>query len=196
MKTKTCSVPLLLATLLAVLGMTSGCARVPAQPYADAYQAALQRYPGTADVTPAMTDRFVAFFNARADAGGPVSAEEVYADAVYFSDTLLTTEDRAAVLSHVDRMHESTDVMNVRVLGRLVDGADVYLVWRMRADFTAAGRDVSSDTVGISHLRFDDQGRIVLQQDFWDSAEGLYRHLPVMGGLINYVRGRFDDDSA
>jgi len=31
---------------------------------------------------------------------------------------------------------------------------------------------VLSDTIGATHLRFDRDGRIVLQQDFWDSTEG------------------------
>jgi hypothetical protein len=51
---------------------------------------------------------------------------------------------------------------------------------------------VTSNTVGVTHLRFDEAGRIILHQDFWDSAEGLYRHIPVLGSLIGVIRGRFD----
>jgi hypothetical protein len=66
----------------------------------------------------------------------------------------------------------------------------VYLRWSMRMQFRAAGRDVDSLSVGITQLRFDEAGQIVLQQDYWDSAEGFYRHLPVVGGLIGWIGRR------
>ena len=45
-------------------------------------------------------------------------------------------------------------------------------------------------SVGISHLRFDGDGKIVLHRDYWDAAGGLYEYLPVVGGLIRWIKGR------
>lgn len=165
-----------------------GCsARTPA--YADAYGEALERYPGTDQVTPDMTDGFVAFFSQQANAP---QASQLYGERLYFSDTLLTSEERTAVLDHLARMHAAATEMTVTVLDKQIDGQDVYLVWQMHATFTPVASPVRSNSLGVTHLRFGPDGRIVLQQDFWDSAEGLYRHVPVVGGLIRIVRGRFE----
>lgn len=192
MYTAAIKIPILLAGLA-----LAACTPTPPASYADAYRNALSRYPGTKDVTPAMTDRFIAYFDGSggdqsAGAAATVDAADLYGERAYFSDTLLTTEDRATLLRHLRRMHDSAQRLDVRLIDRQIDGQDAYLVWQMSATFDAAG-SVNSNTLGVTHLRFDEDGRIVLHQDFWDSSEGLYRHLPVLGQLINLVQGRFGD---
>lgn len=174
----------------------TGCTQAPPQPYADAYQAALERYPGTTRITPDMTARFVRFFSHDNNDGATTDTPaldptELYGEPLYFSDTLLTTENRSAALQHLNRVRSGTRSLMVTVLDTQVDGQDVYLVWHMRATFAPVRSPVTSTTLGMSHLRFDDTGRIIFQQDFWDSAEGLYRHVPVLGFLIDSIQGRF-----
>jgi len=177
---------LLLGVLLTAV---AGCSQNSPGAYADRYAAALERLPGTTDVTPAMTERFVAFFSH----DGTADPGDIYGEPLYFSDTLVTTDERAVALRHLRRMRDAAGGLQVQVIEELVRGQDVYLIWQMHASFEALGREVDSNTVGITHLRFDEDGRIILHQDFWDSAEGFYGHLPVLGGLINTVKGRFAD---
>ena len=186
--------PIALLSLLVLLSLASACAQQTQPPYAERYVEALQRYPGVQPVSAARLDAFVRFFSHADDQSAPVTAVELYAPQLYFSDTLFTSERHEAVLSHLDRMRQAAGELRVTVLDRQIDGADVYLVWRMHASFTPVRKPVISDTVGVTHLRFDDQGRIVLQQDFWDSAEGFYRHLPVMGALIRSIGRRFNSE--
>lgn len=181
---------LLLAIAAAALG---ACTQSRPSDYADHYQAALTRLSGTTDITPAMTERFVAFFTHEEEAEAAADPAELYGDPLYFSDTLLTTSDRDAALRHLRRMRDSAQSLKVRLIDQQISGQDVYLIWQMEATFQPVRRQVTSNTVGVTHLRFDDAGRIILHQDFWDSAEGLYRHVPVLGALINAIRGRFDD---
>jgi hypothetical protein len=186
--------PIALVALFALLSLLSACVQQGPPPYAERYVEALARYPGAQPVSEARLDAFVRFFSHAADPGEPVTAIELYAPQLYFSDTLLTSERYDAVLTHLDRMRQAAGELTVTVLDRQIDGADVYLVWRMHARFTPVRKPVVSDTVGVTHLRFDDQGRIVLHQDFWDSAEGFYRHLPVMGALVRNIGRRFNSD--
>ncbi|MDZ7668338.1 MAG: nuclear transport factor 2 family protein [Gammaproteobacteria bacterium] len=179
--------PLLL--IAALVAAAAGCSQTSAGAYADRYTAALERLPGTTQVTPAMTERFVAFFSHE----GSADPGDIYGEPLYFSDTLVTTDERTVALRHLRRMRDAAGSLQVHVLDELVRGADVYLIWQMQASFKALGREADSNTVGVTHLRFDEDGRIILHQDFWDSAEGFYGHVPVLGGLINTVKGRFAD---
>ena len=178
--------------LLLLLGLAA-CAQQGSVPYAERYAGALERSPGVPQTSTAPIDAFVAFFSSHDPSGAP-SAEALYASSLYFSDTLLTSERREDVIAHLERMRSGAGELQVSVLDSQVDGADVYVVWRMRARFQPVRKTVESDTIGMTHLRFDAEGRIVLQQDFWDSAEGFYRHLPVVGSLVVAIGRRFAVD--
>jgi hypothetical protein len=180
------------ATILVILPilLTAGCASERPAPYAISYTQALDRYPGNAGVTPEMLESFVQHF-AQMNTLTPAATESLYAAELYFSDTLLTTEDRATLVRHVESMRNNDTQVQVAILETLISGADVYLVWTMDATFKPVRKPKTSRTIGVTHLRFNNTGQVVLHQDFWDSAAGVYQHLPVVGAIIRNINGRF-----
>ncbi|MFU8813723.1 MAG: nuclear transport factor 2 family protein [Pseudomonadales bacterium] len=188
---------LLVVALLAIAVGVAGCSQTPSKPYADSYRNALVELHGTTAVSTAMTERFVRFFTHEDGAGAAaeiIDPDEMYGDPMYFSDTLVTTRNRDVALEHLRRMRSSTGALRIQVIDTQVSGQDAYLIWHMEASFEPVRRTVTSNTVGVTHLRFDEQGRIILHQDFWDSAEGFYQHVPVLGTVINVVRRSFGRD--
>lgn len=185
---KVTSIVVALTLLPAALG---GCAGPTSPAYAVAYRQALQDLPGFAPVDPAWLDRFVAHFSSRGDQPMNVDSSALYAEELYFCDTLLTTRSRKQLQAHMEAFTESGARVAIEVLDRQIDGPDAYLIWFMEANFAPAGREVTSRTLGVSHLRFNDRGQIVLHQDFWDAAAGFYEHVPVLGGAIRRVGRSF-----
>ena len=57
--------------------------------------------------------------------------------------------------------------------------------------FRKFARGQETWSVGISHLRFGSDGRVVYHQDYWSAADGVYQHIPILGGLIRAIRKRF-----
>ena len=45
-------------------------------------------------------------------------------------------------------------------------------------------------TIGMTQIRFNAEGKVVLHQDYWDSAAGFFEHLPVTNQMINTVKKR------
>jgi steroid Delta-isomerase len=43
---------------------------------------------------------------------------------------------------------------------------------------------------GASHLIFNTEGKVTLHRDYWDAAEELYEKLPVVGGLMRWLKRR------
>jgi hypothetical protein len=171
-----------IATLLTLL--LTGCAGGAPTSYADRYVAALGHYPGVELQSEAPIDAFLLFFS---QAPTSTSANRLYANELYFSDTLFTSERHDEVVSYLDAMHQHAGGLDIVLLGRQIDGADVYLVWRMRFTFTPIRKPIESDSIGITHLRFNERGQIVLQQDFWDSAAGFYGQLPIVGPVLERI---------
>lgn len=188
-----------IAIILLLLAILAGCAGPTTPPYAVAYRQALDELPGFAPVDPAWLDRFVSHFSSRGDQPMDVDSGALYAEQLYFCDTLLTTRSREQLQAHMAAFTESGARVAIEVLDRQIDGPDAYLIWFMEASFSPAGREVTSRTLGVSHLRFNERGQIVLHQDFWDAAAGFYEHIPVLGGTIRRVGRSFArpvDDSS
>ena len=81
--------------------------------------------------------------------------------------------------------------VEVEILQTLQRDADVYLVWAMSARFQPLRKTVTSNTIGITHLRFNSLGQVILHQDFWDTGLGFYQHIPALGRVIKGINGRF-----
>ncbi|MCK5874759.1 MAG: nuclear transport factor 2 family protein [Alcanivoracaceae bacterium] len=176
---------------LSVLAVTvTGCAGRDRTSYASAYQEASNRFPGVAIESMAPVDRFKTVY---ADLQGPDLAERisaVYAEDLYFNDTLHTFSNRAGLSKYLQDTAERVDSVQVHVDRVIVDGADVWLKWRMETRARALGRTMQADTIGMTHLRFDNNGQVVLHQDYWDSTEGVFSHIPFIGGLVRWTRNR------
>ena len=52
----------------------------------------------------------------------------------------------------------------------------------------AKGEPIHS--VGISQVRFNENGKVVFHQDFWDSGRHIYGQIPVVGGMIGIIKDR------
>ena len=115
----------------------------------------------------------------------------LYAPELYFSDTLTIARSHDQLVAHFRRLREADAHIDV-ILEDVVTGGDAtYVRWRMHNEFRVPGRDVSARTIGITLFRFDREGRIAFHQDYWDSTEGFYRHLPVLGSIIGQIGKRF-----
>jgi hypothetical protein len=158
--------------------------------YVDDYLAALDHYHGVSDaeVIERGVRRFTETLGDLTVADLRQRVEATYADDLYFNDTFKTLRRLDELAPYLAETGEKVSQSRVDVLSHVADGEDVYVRWVMDFTFSAAGREIDSRSIGLSHLRFDDSGRIVLHQDFWDSADGFYSNLPFVGGLLHRVR--------
>ena len=172
----------------------AGCASSPAnlQSYPSAYRVALTDFPGSADVSTETISTFTEFLSKLGSEKTGVRAGQLYASELHFSDALMMTHDRDRVVNHFQGMVDAGTAVQVEILQTIVSEADVYLVWSMQAEFAPVRQSVVSDTIGVTHLRFNEAGRVVLHQDFWDTGLGFYQHIPVLGRVVKSINRRFE----
>jgi hypothetical protein len=172
---------------LAMMALLVGCGGSTSEPrYPQRYDKALVA-ASAAPVPAEAAQRFAGFFQSIDQPDVAARIDALYGDDVYFSDTLFVTEDRAALARHFERLNGSGAHIEVDVDDAVISGANLYLRWRMRVTFPNDGVTPRTQTIGMTQLRFDESGRIGFQQDFWDSSEGFYRQLPVLGWAIGRV---------
>lgn len=158
--------------------------------YIRAYHQALKNTEQSAPPSQQSIDNFIAVFTSLNAEDLPQKMEEAYAENLYFSDTLNVINTRSTLIDYLTETGERLDEINVTIVSVSHDDADVYVRWEMETKFSVWGKDIDAHSVGISQLRFNEQGKVVLHQDFWDSSEGLLTHLPFVGGIVRWTRNR------
>jgi hypothetical protein len=154
------------------------------------YEQAMERFPGDVD---GIERGLAAFDEAFGNLADPQVAERMrvlYAESIYFNDTLKTFDHRDDLVHYMKETGANLDSSSVEIKQVLRDGPDTFIRWTMEFRTRAAGRDIHSRSIGMTHLRFNAEGQVVLHQDFWDSGHGLYAHLPVVGFMVRRVHDR------
>jgi hypothetical protein len=76
------------------------------------------------------------------------------------------------------------------VTGQVVDGAQAFLTWEFRFRFKRFDTTTLQSVRGASHVVFNEQGLVTVHRDYWDAAEELYEKLPVLGGVMRWLKKR------
>ncbi|MCX7713794.1 MAG: nuclear transport factor 2 family protein [Chthoniobacterales bacterium] len=172
-----------------------GCKKEEAMKEVDAYKRALvekrgEDAPFGSEKEKRNVARFARFFQDVTEESVRSLIRETYAPRLYFFDTLVRIETVEELERYFVATARNAEWIRVEVKDVARSGEEYYVRWEMgmRLKAVKAGQELRS--VGMSHLRFDAEGRIVLQHDFWDSAAGFYEHVPVLGAGIRWLRAR------
>jgi hypothetical protein len=148
-------------------------------------------FPAGSDIERAALERFTAFFSSLAADRVATQLDATYAPDVYFDDTLKTVRGSAALKTYLTHSADAVEQCRVGIEEISRTDAGEYLVrWRMMIRFKRFRRGVDTWSIGVSHLRFARDGRVVYHQDYWNAAAGLYQHLPLIGAAIRWIQRR------
>ena len=87
-------------------------------------------------------------------------------------------------------MYVALDQPHFVITGQLVDGAQAFLTWEFRFRFKRFDTATAQTVRGGSHVVFNEQGLVTMHRDYWDAAEELYEKLPVVGGVMRWLKKR------
>ncbi len=112
---------------------------------------------------------------------------EIYATDARFKDPFNEVEGTVAITKIFEHMFVSVHEPRFIVTGQVVQGMQCFLTWDFRFAFM---RSKTQEQVirGASHLMFSPAGQITLHRDYWDAAEELYEKLPIIGGVMRWLK--------
>jgi hypothetical protein len=114
-----------------------------------------------------------------------------YAADAYFNDTLKTIIGTEALSHYLRESANAVDSCIVEVLEvTRTEHSDHLFRWKMMIRFKRFKKGQDTWTVGMSHLRFNAQGLVQYHQDYWNATDGIFRHIPVLGYMIDKIIAR------
>ncbi len=124
------------------------------------------------DLTPESVGRFAEFYSADA----------------YFKDPFNEVRGVSAIERIFAHMFKQVDAPRFVVTEQVVDAGGAMLVWEFCYRVRLWGKGEAQVMRGVSHLRFDADGKVCYHRDYWDTAEELYMKLPGLGTLMRGLR--------
>ncbi len=134
-------------------------------------------------------EKIVVFFETLS----PQSVErfgQFYTEDAYFKDPFNEVRGVPAIQQIFAHMYTALHEPRFVVTGRIVEGEQVFLSWDFHFRFRNFSSEQPQTIRGASHLRLAADGRIRSHRDYWDAAEELYEKLPVVGGLMRWLKKR------
>jgi hypothetical protein len=160
-----------------------------------AYRAALS---GTADAPTlepdspeerAAIERYRAFYATYSPQAVRAGARGLYAEDAFFRDPFREVRGIDAVEAYLLHGAELIGECAIEIEDVARSDDDFYFRWiaRVPAEDPA---EPPAETIGLSHVRFDGEGKIVFQQDYLDPARAVYERIPVIGWILYKIRSR------
>ncbi len=115
------------------------------------------------------------------------TAGTVYASNAVFNDTLKTLQGGDRIEEYLIDTARRASAVTVKVENIAYSGPNIYLRWQMDITWKKIKDGQTTRSPGVTLLRFNGEGKVILHQDFWDSTGGFFIHLPLIGWLIRKV---------
>jgi ketosteroid isomerase-like protein len=113
-----------------------------------------------------------------------------YAADARFKDPFNDVTGVAAIQHIFAHMFHALERPHFVVTGQVLQGQQCFMTWEFRFGFTNFKKGDQQVILGASHLVFSDAGLVTLHRDYWDAAEELYEKLPLVGGLMRWLKRR------
>ncbi|MFZ9855352.1 MAG: nuclear transport factor 2 family protein [Limisphaerales bacterium] len=185
----------LLAVVVLVVG---GCSTVPrnSNPAASLLEAT-ERFKSEGNLTPGSPEEAQAIERVKMFLGRMTleavnnEVPRIYATNAYLNDTLKTLNGPEQIQEYFRQTLEAADsfTADFQDVTRSQDGF-YYFRWIMKVKMKKVAKGETITTPGITLVRFDRSGRILIHQDYWDSTTGLFEHVPVLGYGIRAIKAR------
>ncbi|MCG7914011.1 MAG: nuclear transport factor 2 family protein [Candidatus Thiodiazotropha weberae] len=115
--------------------------------------------------------------------------DQVFNHQVHFKDPFNDVTGIESVKRVFRHMFNVCDSCQFEVGDRCGSGYQGFMHWKFH--YTMKGSSKSRIIVGISQIRFNPLGEVIEHIDYWDSAEYIYEKLPLLGGLLSWIRKRY-----
>lgn len=113
-----------------------------------------------------------------------------YAAQARFVDPFNDVQGLPAIEHIFQHMFETLDEPRFVVTTQVLQGQQCFLTWDFHFRFRRFQTTTPQTIRGATHLVFSDAGLVTLHRDYWDAAQELYEKLPVVGGLMRWLKRR------
>ncbi len=115
---------------------------------------------------------------------------DFYTHDAYFKDPFNEVNSLDEIQRIFNHMFVALNDVKFNVSEIIAQDAGVMLIWDFTFRIKRYKPDILQRIRGVSHIRFNADGKVNYHRDYWDAAEELYEKLPVVGALMRFLKRR------
>jgi steroid Delta-isomerase len=115
---------------------------------------------------------------------------EFYAADAYFKDPFNEVRNVVEIERIFAHMYVALLEPRFVIHSRIEQGDEAFLAWDFQFRIKRYQPEEMQTIRGSSHVRWDANGKVSFHRDYWDAAEELYEKLPLLGGLMRFLKRR------
>lgn len=116
--------------------------------------------------------------------------DDLYATEIKFQDPIKQVHGIEALRSYFAEMYEDVAEIEFEFADAIVAEKATVLTWTMHMRHKNFRSKETVHLPGISHLRFNDQGKVIYHRDYFDLGHMIYERVPLLGALVRMIKGR------
>jgi hypothetical protein len=116
------------------------------------------------------------------------SVTDVYAEILYFRDAFKSFGSANDIRDYFLHGLAPLNAAEFKFRRIIRSGDEFYIDWIMRLDFKKTPDGTWEESMGMTHMRFNSEGKVIFHQDYWDPTDVVYQRIPIAKQLINYVK--------
>ncbi|MDY7092359.1 MAG: nuclear transport factor 2 family protein [Acidobacteriota bacterium] len=175
--------------LVAACGSANPRGEARLETYRNALQQSAERASESLTLAQAR-ERFVALYGQFTPEALRENVPSTFAPDAYLNDQIRELQGVEAIEEYLVETSEKFGEGDFAVEHAAREGTEFYFRWTMSFTLGESSNKPPLVAPGVSHVRFDDQGRILFQRDYWDTTSTVYERIPVLGGMIRLVKKR------
>jgi len=113
---------------------------------------------------------------------------DFYSANAWFKDPFNEVHGIASIQRIFSHMFKQVAEPRFVIIEKVVDANGAMLVWEFCFRVKLWGKGETQIMRGVSHLKFDAEGKVNYHRDYWDTGEELYMKLPAIGTLMRGLR--------
>ena len=145
--------------------------------------------PGTPEAT-AMLERVTNLFTNYTAENLEANLTHVYADELYLRDAFKTFSRSADIKHYLLEGLKGLRRCTFEFTDISESNGEYYLRWTMIVSLNRDPEDSVTQSLGMTHMRFNKEGKVVFHQDYWDPSDVVYTRIPIANRLITFVKNK------
>lgn len=116
---------------------------------------------------------------------------QLYTAAAQFKDPFNEVQGIAAIEHIFTHMFEALDAPRFVITQQVLNGAQCFVTWDFFFSVPRMDKGATQIIRGATHFVLREETgvwRVDVHRDYWDAAEELYEKLPVLGGLMRWLK--------
>jgi limonene-1,2-epoxide hydrolase len=124
------------------------------------------------------------------NASNIASIESLYAEQIEFNHPFHKVIGLRALKNYFEELYENVDSVSFS-FGECINQGDQYFIeWEMTVCHPKLNKGEPILVPGATLFKVDQQEKIIFHRDYFDAGVMLYEHIPLLGRLIKWVKGR------